>query len=79
MRPQSNIRRWVADAEWAPAQGTAWMLARFKAGTRMLLKKKAVFEWHANRRDKDRAKERKLGFVRNGEEEWLGKMQKLVA
>jgi len=45
----------------------------------MLLKKKAVFEWHANRRDKDRAKERKLGFVRNGEEEWLGKMQKLVA
>ena len=55
------------------------MLARFKAGTRMLLKKKAVFEWHTNRTDKDRARERNLGFLRSGEEEWLGKMQKPVA
>jgi len=54
------------------------MLARFKAGTRMLRKKKAVYEWHVNRTEEDRARERELGFVRSGEVECLGKMQKLV-
>jgi hypothetical protein len=71
LRRKSNIARWVADAEWAPAEGTAWMLGRYRQGVRVLRRKRDVYRWHVNRTSEDRGFEGRLGFVRSGEREWL--------
>jgi hypothetical protein len=75
LRPKSTVSRWVADAEWAPAEGTAWMLGRYRQGVRVLRRKRDVYRWHVNRTDEDRGFEQRLGFVRSGEREWLEKHQ----
>jgi hypothetical protein len=68
LRPEKLVKRYVADAEWAPAQGKEWQIAKYKAGVRLLEKKKQVYKWRVNRTQEDIQMEREAGFRRSGED-----------
>jgi hypothetical protein len=68
LRPKHLVKRFVADAEWSPAEGKPLQLANYKAGLRDLQKKKRVFKWTINRTDEERKAEWKAGFRRSGED-----------
>jgi hypothetical protein len=67
LRPDRFVKRYVADAEWAPAQGRELELAKYKAGIRELEKKKFVYKWAINRTEEEKRQERKAGFRRSGD------------
>jgi hypothetical protein len=67
LRPDRLVKRYVADAEWTPAQGKEWQIAKYKAGIRLLEKKKQVYKWSVNRTKEDIRNERIAGFRRSGE------------
>jgi hypothetical protein len=64
---QGYVKRYVADADWAVAQGRELELSKYKAGIRGLEKKKFVHKWHVNRTEEEKQEERKAGFGRSGE------------
>ena len=67
LRPNTFVKRSVADAEWSAAKGQELQLSRYKAGIRDLEKKKFVYKWSINRTEKDKLKEWKWGLRRSGE------------
>ena len=78
LRPERLVKRYVADAEWAPAKGKEWQIAKYKAGVRLLEKKKQVYKWSVNRTKEDVRKEREAGFYRSGEDVDSLELKKLV-
>ena len=67
LRPNTFVKRFVADAEWSVAKGQELQLSRYKAGIRDLEKKKFVYKWSINRSEKDKQEEWKHGLRRSGE------------
>ena len=67
LRPNSFVKRFVADAEWSVAKGQELQLSRYRAGIRDLEKKKFVYKWSVNRTEKDKREEWKQGLRRSGE------------
>jgi hypothetical protein len=78
LRPDRFVKRYVADAEWAPAQGRELELAKYKAGIRELEKKKDVYKWAINRSEQEKQQEREAGFRRSGDPIEAAQPMKLV-
>jgi hypothetical protein len=74
LRPKRFIKRFVADAAWAPAQGPELQLSKYKAAIRDLEKKKRVYKWASKRTEEEKAQEREMGFRRSGEPVTLEKL-----
>ena len=78
LRPDRFVKRYVADAEWAPAQGRELELAKFKAAIRELEKKKDVYKWALYRSEEEKQEEREAGFRRSGDPIEPAQPKKLV-
>jgi hypothetical protein len=76
LRPKRVVKRYLADAQWQPAESHALDLANYKAGLRLLAKKKKVYKWHINRTEEQKQTELAAGFRRSGDP--LKTVEKLV-